>query len=171
MPSMAQAVSRHNMHALHEDQQQVQQPGCNCQNGVDTCPVEGKCLTDCVVYKATVTETGSGNAETYTGATCQTFKKRWDSHRFDVRHIEKRNSSRLSGHIWDIKDQNLNYEIDWKLIDRAASYNPITRKCRVCLKEKYYIMYHRDDSSLNKRHEIFNTCRHRTQKLLKNLKT
>ena len=39
MPSMAQAVSQHNMSVLHDDQLAVQQPGCNCRGGPGSCPV------------------------------------------------------------------------------------------------------------------------------------
>ena len=68
MPSMAQAVARHNHKVLHSDQQPVRQPGCNCRGGPATCPVR-KCGTDCVGYRATVTEEGTGSKETYTGVT------------------------------------------------------------------------------------------------------
>ena len=30
-------------------------PGCTCQKGVGTCPVEGSCLNMNVIYEATVT--------------------------------------------------------------------------------------------------------------------
>ena len=171
MPSMAQAVSRHNMCILHDDQQNLQQPGCNCRGGPGSCPVQGKCLTDGVVYRAAVTETGSGNVEFYTGATGNTFKKRWDGHNTDCRYEKNRKNSRYSGHIWKLKDESKSFETEWKLIDRATTFNPITRKCRVCLKEKFYIMYHSAGSTLNKRHEIFNTCRHKNWKLLAKVKT
>ena len=170
MPNMAQSVSRHNAKILQVDQQQ-QPPGCNCQGGPGTCPVEGKCQTDCVVYRNTVTEAGSGTAETYTGVTGNTFKKRWDGHKTDMRNPKYRNSTRLSIHVWALKDEGKDFNLTWSLIDRSTAFNPITKKCRICLKEKYKIMYNREGSTLNKRHEVFNSCRHRTQKLLANVKT
>ena len=61
MPYMAQALSRHNAKILNEDIQQAQPtPACNCQGGQSSCPVGGKCGTECVVYRATVRETVSG---------------------------------------------------------------------------------------------------------------
>ena len=172
MPNMAQAVSRHNQRVLQANQaQQVQPPGCNCRGGHGNCPVEGKCQTDCVVYRARVTETGTGQIETYTGVTGNTFKDRWYGHKSDFRHTDQRTKSRLAEHVWSLKDNNKNFNIEWKLIDRSSAYNPITKKCRICLKEKSQIMYNREGSTLNKRHEVFNTCRHRHQKLLKNFKT
>jgi hypothetical protein len=82
-----------------------------------------------------------------------------------------RSKSKLSAHIWDLKDKGVNYEVKWKLLERAPVFNPITKKCRLCLKEKFWIMYRKDSSSLNKRNEVFNTCMHRTQGLLANVKT
>ena len=66
MPNMAQAVSRHNAKVLKYDLPPPLPPGCNCRYGTGTCPVQGRCLTDCVVYRATVKETVSGKEETYT---------------------------------------------------------------------------------------------------------
>ena len=37
-------------------------------------PLDGKCLTKCVVYKATVTETDTKKPETYIGLTNNEFK-------------------------------------------------------------------------------------------------
>ena len=86
MPNMAQAVSRQNKKILNEDSQQLTQPTqCNCQGRPATCPVEGKCRTNCVVYRATITETVSSNVETYTGMTGREFKDRWREHKSDIK--------------------------------------------------------------------------------------
>ena len=139
--------------------------------GIAVCPVQGKCKTDCVVYRATVTETGTGSVETYTGVTGNTFKQRYGGHTSDINLRKNRHKSSLADHIWNLKDDNKPYDIHWDLIDRSSSFNPITRKCRICLKEKREILYNRNGSTLNKRNEVFNTCRHRKQKLLSNVKT
>ena len=118
-----------------------------------------------------VTETKSGKVETYAGLTCRTFKTRFNEHNNNMNNPGDRSKSKLSAHIWDLKDKGVNYEVKWKLLDRAPVFNPITKKCRLCLKEKFWIMYRKDSSSLNKRNEVFNTCRHRTQGLLANVKT
>jgi hypothetical protein len=73
--------------------------------------------------------------------------------------------------VWEVKDSGTEHEITWDFIDRAPSFIPITKKWRLCLKEKYHIMYSPTSSKLNKRNEIFSTCRHRKQKLLINVKT
>ena len=39
-----------------------------------------------------------------------------------------------------LKDQGIDFTVKWRILDRAPTFNPITRKCRVCLKEKFYII-------------------------------
>ena len=171
MPNMSQAVSGHNAKLLREDRQAEVPPGCNCRGGPDTCPVSAKCLTDCVVYEATVTETHSGKKETYTGVTSRQFKQRLYEHNADMRKSDSRIKSGLSSHVWDLKDRGVRHEVSWRLKERSTAFNPTTKQCRICLKEKFHILYKPDGASLNKRSEIFNTCRHRRQKLLENMKT
>ena len=124
------------------------------------------------MYRATVTETLSGNSETYTGLTGNTFKDRWYKHNSDIRLEKNRNKTKPSLHAWDLKDANTDYEIGWDFTEQASSFNPITKKYRLlCLIKKYHIMYNGQSSTLNKRQEILNPCRHRKQKLLSNVKT
>ena len=49
---------------------------CNCQQK-NSCQLDGKCLTNCDVYKAT-TETTSNNQETYIGLTKKKFMTRFN---------------------------------------------------------------------------------------------
>ena len=174
MPIMAQAVSRHNVQILSEPpaaQAAPAKPSCNCRQGPASCPVQGRCLTDSVVYVASVTETDTGKTETYTGLTGNKFKQRWYKHNSDMKNEKDRNNTTLSAHVWELKDQNKNFNIKWDFIDKAPTFNPVNRKYRLCLKEKYHILYNNNSSTLNRRQEIFNTCRHRTQRLLANFKT
>ena len=131
----------------------------------------GKCLTPCVVYEATVTETQTGKKETYTGVTSRPFKRRLYEHRTDMNKEENRTKTALSAHIWNLKDNSIEFQTTWKLKDRSADYNPVTKKCRICLKEKHHISFKSEGASLNKRTEIFNTCRHKNQKILEHAKT
>ena len=77
-------------------------------------------------------------------------------------------SRTLQGSHGKYIEEEVNYEIKWEIMDRAPTHNHINRKCRLCLKEIYYIIFRPDSASLNSRNELFNTCRHRTQKLLIN---
>ena len=149
----------------------MDEPKCNCQGGPQNGPVGGKCLTECVVYEAAVTQVPSGKVETYTGVTGRSFKKRLYEHRTDMRKVKNRTKSGLSAHIWNLKDNGIDFDVSWKLKDRSSAFNPTTKKCGICLKEKLHILYKSEGATLNKRSEIFNTCRHRSKNLLTNVKS
>ena len=168
---MAQAVSGHNARWLREDSVQAEDPRCNCRGGQGNCPVGGRCQVDCVIYEATITENQSGKKETYTGVTERPFKKRLYEHTTDMNKTGNRSNTSLSSHIWSLKDRGIDHTITWKLKDRSTKFNPTTKKCRICLKEKFHILYNRTGASLNKRSEIFNSCRHRDSGLLVKFKT
>ena len=131
----------------------------------------GQCKLKDIVYQARVEERISKKVETYTGLTFRTFKQRHKEHMDDMNDPKSRSSSKLAGHIWDLKDKGVEFDISWKILAKAPPFNPVTRKCQLCLKEKHFIMYGRGTSTLNKRQEIFNTCRHRHRDLLVKVKS
>ena len=70
LPNNKQTISKNNqgllqLHRMKESTQDSRL--CNCRQK-NSCPLDGWCLTKCLVYKATVTET-SNNQETYIGLT------------------------------------------------------------------------------------------------------
>ena len=124
-----------------------------------------------VVYSCKVTRTDNHSTETYTGLTAGTFKERLYGHNSDFRHKKQENSTMLSKYVWYLKDRNIGYRLDWKILGRAKSFNPITGKCRLCLLEKYFIMFNPNDASLNSRDEIFVPCKHKKKHLLSKTET
>ena len=69
--------------------------GCNCQGGLNSCPVDGACQTKGVVYQATVLREDNGIKETYTGLTSRHFKDRYYKHRQNF-NSEAREGTSLS---------------------------------------------------------------------------
>ena len=167
---MAQAVSYHNAKLLREDNGGDDHPGCNCRGGPQSCPVGDSCQTKGVVYEAMVTEPASGKKETYTGVTARRFKDRLYEHNTDMNKTINRTNSSLALHIWNLKDRGVSHDVSWKIKARGTKFNPSTKKCRICLKEKHFILYKTDGATLNSRREIFNTCTHRRSSLLSELK-
>ena len=164
MPNMNQVLSKHNA-KVRNKQAPKPNPGCNCRGGPPKCPVGGSCLTPGVVYQATVD--AGGNSKTYTGLTARKFKERYYEHKQDMRD-EKRAGTGLSNHIRKLKTSNTPFEIKWKILAKCPPFNPVTRQCRLCLQEKYFIIFQPEGSTLNDRSEIFATCRHRLKPLLAN---
>ena len=84
----------------------------------------------------------------------------------DMRKVESRQKSTLSFHVWDLKDSGIHFEVSCKIMERSPAYNSTTKKARICLKEKLHILYKREGATLNRRGEIFNSCRHRNKNFL-----
>ena len=130
---------------------------------------EWQLLSRSVIYRARVTDEDS-NVETYTGLTSRHFKDRFYEHRtsFNRRDDPSTSSAKsttLSSHIWNLKDRGKNYDIIWHIIGKARAFNPLTKKCNLCL----FIIFQPEGASLNLRSELFSTCRHRKNNLLENL--
>ena len=144
---------------------------CNCQGGPQNCPLDGKCQLEGenVVYVCQVTRVDNGEMKRYCGSS-QWFKTRFYQHNGNERHWKNRNKTKLAGYIWKLKTNNppLNYTLKWYVIDKGRTYNPVTGKCRLCLKEKYHILYNKEQSCLNSREEVFTPCPHKKKFLLAN---
>ena len=132
------------------------------------CPLQGKCLTKSIVYQATVKNIDKNTEETYVGLTEGTFKTRYLNHTSSFRNEKTKNATELSKHIWPLKESNARYSIKWKIIKKCQPYSSKTKKCNLCLHEKFVIICHPKLSSLNKRNELISTCRHRKKFLLCN---
>ena len=117
-----------------------------------------------LVYQATVTQDDQ-TQDHYIGLASTTFKARKNIHTHSFKDRED-NQTALSKHIWELKDNNLNYQVTYKLIDRAATYSPVTDKCGLCIKEKYYIMFYPNLANLNDKSESYSHCRHKKSKLM-----
>ena len=139
---------------------------CNCRKA-DECPLTGHCLKKSVIYQATV-KTKEKPDQTYIGLTGDTFKTRWANHKSTFKYSSKRVSTELSKYIWKLKDNNEEYDISWKTLKQAKSYNPASNRCNLCLWEKYFIIHKPHLGTLNKRNELVSACRHASKFLLKN---
>lgn len=160
MNNMAAVISSHNAKVLNPTPASVPR-ACNCRQP-DNCPLNGKCLTECVVYKATVTSQ-QNPARYYYGLTEGAFKTRFTAHTRSFRAESCRNSTELSKYVWDIRDKGMDYEISWDIAQRAYPYKCGTRRCDICLSEKMVIAMANPATMLNKRSEIISTCRHRAK--------
>ena len=162
LPNMKKEISRHNSKVLNGERND-HPPRCNCQDP-SQCPLPGKCTITNLVYRASVTSTGA--VEKYVGLTANTFKARYGGHKQDFGKTEGRTKTTLAGHIWTLKDQNEEPDIDWEVVCRAAPYSPITGVCNLCTSEKWHIIFKPETATLNRRQELFNQCRHK-ERLLK----
>ena len=63
-------------------------------------------------------------------------------------------STELSKQVWNLKDSNNNFRITWKNLKQAITYNPSSKRCDLCLWEKYFITSKLHLATLNKRNEL-----------------
>ena len=55
------------------------------------------------------------------------------------------------------------FSIKWKIIRKCNPYNNITKKCNLCLYEKFVIICRKDLCTLYKRNELATSCPHRNR--------
>ena len=123
-----------------------------------------------VCYRADVTRLDTGAVETYTGITKDSFKKRFSDHKSSFKNKKYEHSTTLSSYVWKLKNENVPYRVSWDIAGRAAPFNPATNICRLCLLEKYLIMFRPAGATLNQNSEFFTTCRHKQSELLGKVK-
>ena len=140
-------------------------PPCVCT--AYECPVNGTCEKKNIIYQCTVTETGTGQSESYIGLTGNSFKDRITKHRKSFRDRSYHKNT-LSKHVWKLRDENKEFQIAWKIVDQAKPYSPASKVCNLCVREVYYILYKKNLASLNKRDEFFGYCLHKSKYFIEN---
>ena len=115
------------------------------------------------MYKATLTS----NQDNYQqkkcyGITQTKFKQKYANHIKSFRHEKYQCDTELSNELWSIKNNNYTPNIVSEILRKHQTYNPNTKKCSLCLKEKREKARYKGRNLLNKRSEIINQCRHQT---------
>ena len=167
MPNMKQIIDGHNKNILKkaaQPQQDTATKTCNCRK-VDECPLKGECLLKEVVYQAKVTT--KEKTEPYIGLTATEFKTRWRNHQMSFKHENKKNDTELSKYLWQLKEKKKDFTITWKILAKARAYTTLTKRCNLCISEKFFIISKPHMATLNKRNELVSTCRHRRKYILK----
>ena len=137
---------------------------CKCDN----CPLQGKCKTECVVYKAEI-NSDKGIKE-YVGMTENSLMERLYSHRSDQKLAHARKKTDLSEYVWALKDEGLEYAIKWSILEKLPKFKIGDKFCALCISEKRHIMYSNPATSINKRNEFVSKCRHQNKFKLASLK-
>ena len=162
MDNMEKIIKAHNNSIINTDLGR-EPDACNCRRKED-CPLPGKCTTKNVVYEAKVAT--PNEQKTYIGLTSSSFKTRYTTHKASFNHREKSNQTELSKLIWKLKDDGVPYTLTWKIVRHAQPYSPRSKRCNLCLWEKYYILIADRRTNINSRTEIISTCRHKRKHLL-----
>ena len=98
-PNVMNLIKQHNSKILSKDQDKIQQ-SCYCRIK-ESSPLNGKCLHQCMVYKAEVTT--NTTYKEYFGTSEGEFKSRYNNHMQSFRHISHINDTELSKYLWMFK--------------------------------------------------------------------
>ena len=119
----------------------------------------GKCNQNGVVYQAKVDSAG-GRQESYIGL-AKNFKKRYPGHKKNLLDENAVGPTTLSKYFWKEQNAGRGPKVTWKFVEKNVPiFNPISNKCRLCLREKFNIVLRPEIARLNRRQEIFAHCRH-----------
>ena len=100
---MESIIKQHNAKKLNSGSKDNER-SCNCRNKQD-CPLGGKCLSTCIIYKA---EVATDNiVSTYYGASKGKFKSRYSNHTKSFRLRRYQHDTKLSKYIWGLKNSNI----------------------------------------------------------------
>ena len=109
-PNMKLIITAHNK-GLCEPERNAPPP-CNCRRQV--CPLEGKCRSNAIIYKATVTTEDESETKEYIGSTETEFKLRYSNHKYSFNNILRQTATKLSQYIWKLKNEEKEPKIKWK---------------------------------------------------------
>ena len=161
MTNMGSIIKAHNSRVLRESDPNESQPpkSCSCpKTRKDQCPLQQKCLTENIIYKATVST--AGGEKEYIGSTGRSFKERFSGHKHALRHRESQQSTTLSKYAWKMRDAGETPEVSWSIIHKIPKPRGPQRICTTCNLERMAIACADRKRSLNKRSELTGKCIH-----------
>ena len=118
MPNVKNLMKQHNSKILSKDQDKIQR-SCNCRIK-ESCPLKGKCLHLCMVYKAEVTT--NTTYKEYYGTSEGEFKSRYNNHTQSFRYISHINNTELSKYLWTLKANGTDYHLKWSIKSYASRH-------------------------------------------------
>ena len=136
---------------------------CNCCQKAH-CPIDGNCLSECFIYKASV----SATTNKYYYDTCENaFKERYNNHKCSFTNKSREKNTEFSKYVWELKEKNINYFINWDIAMTAQKHVCGSRKCNLRICETLLIARSDANVLLNKRDELVSKCRHSNKFTLK----
>ena len=92
--------------------------GCNC-NDKNKCPLDNKCLTPRIVYRADVTNDQTQEQKFYYGISDTPFKERYENHKKSFRHKEYSTEADLAKYCWELKDKGTVPTVNFSIAKRV----------------------------------------------------
>ena len=124
MLNFASIINTHNKKILNENIAKATCALCNCIVKA-SCQLDGNYLQSSLVYicKAATAKV-TNDYPHYIDLTENTFKGRLYKHKNSFRYKSKKNATELSNFVWENKHANTETSLEWKILDKARSYEP-----------------------------------------------
>ena len=161
MPNMI--IKSHNARLLSKGN--GNRKACSCRNKIQ-CPLDGNCMQTFLVYEAEVIT--EAEKFRYIGLCEGDFKTRFNTHKSTFRNLKYCYSTELSKRICARKDTNVEYAVNWKILQTPPARRCGSSRCRLCLSEKHHIITAKKANLLNKCNELMSKCCHINNHLLTN---
>ena len=158
MNNIKSLIQRHNRRVLNTHNNMSKEEKtvtCNCRK--TTCPLDHKCLTENVIYEAKIRS--KNEEKRYIGSMGGIFKSRWYNHMSDIRNSNN-TGTELSKYVWKLKEKNVEFDIDWKILHKIGGNKIAKDICNTCNLEKYEIAMANKRTLLNKRNDLFSNYPH-----------
>ena len=111
MLNMKNLIKQHNARVL-KNQEHTEKRSYNCRVK-GNCPLDGKCLHECIVYQANVIT--NSKCREYFGAVDGEFKLYYNNHTMSFRHKKRVNDTELSKYFRKLKEENADYSLQWSI--------------------------------------------------------
>ena len=108
--------------------------------------------------------------KSYIGLTEGSFKLRFNQHTSSFKHEKHSNCTELSKHVWKLKNKGKQYNIKWSIITKASPYNNKSKRCNLCIAEKFHILNFKGNNLLKKMDELVSKCHHEIKFYITNYK-
>ena len=132
--------------------------------------MNGLCLKESLVYYATISCNDKNYKPKLYEESCEiSFKKRYSNNKNSFNVPLYKHDTKLSAEYWNLKPKQLNLRISWKIKGIYKSYNPTSKRCNLCLREKLEILHDPDKNLLKERSKIISQCRHKNKYRFKTL--
>ena len=161
IPNVKSIINRHNKTVLDPPTSNSERTW-NCINK-EKCPLQEKCFTNNIMYKATLSNQDNCQYKIYYGIPETKFKERYTNHIKPFRDEKHQSDTELSNKLWSIKNSNYLPNVVWEILRKHQTYNPNTKRFSLCLNEKLEKARYKGRNLLNKRSEIINKCRNRNK--------
>ena len=167
MRNIGNIIKSHNNNILNHQDTTPDVKSCNCRK--EPCPLDNNCLVSSIIYKASVKVFPGSDVKNYYGLAEGDFKQRYRTHKCAIQNSDYPCQTALSKYIWEIKNQNKQYEVAWSIMSKGIPYRSGSDSCDLCTTEKLFIATESRNNLINKKSEIVSCCPHRAKFLLYNV--